>query len=143
MYYIIIAILGEHLLQALCIGTTKSQEEQYRSFVEQRLYSGTMKPNENTSLREQITLLRKYLNKLDDEGYVSREDGYQAIITAIASDLCSKGKCRKEQAKALKRIKKSKHDLDQKTQFYEEQCKYYNEYIQKCLDNLDAGKRYK
>lgn len=41
----------------------------------------------------------------------------------------------------LRALKATKESLDKKTKFYEEQINYYNQYIQKCLENLNAGKR--
>jgi hypothetical protein len=41
----------------------------------------------------------------------------------------------------LQELKATKESLDKKTKFYEEQINYYNQYIQKCLENLNAGKR--
>lgn len=128
-------------MEALCIGTTKVQQDQYKAYIQQKLYSGMIKPNEKMTLREHIAQLRKYLNTLEDEGYVTREDGYQSIVTAIALDLCNKGKYRRGQLVALQMMKKTKQSLDQKTKYYEEQTDYYNQYINKCLENLNAGKR--
>lgn len=128
-------------MEALCIGTTREQQEQYGAYVKQRLYSGMIKPQDNMTLREHIARLRKYLDRLEDEGYVTREDGYQNIVTAIALDLCNKGKYRRSQMRALQMMKKTKKALDEKVKFYQDQVDYYNQYINKCLENLNAGKR--
>lgn len=100
-----------------------------------------IKPHDNMTLREHIAQLRKYLDKLEEEGYVTREDGYQSIVTSIALDLCNKGKYRRGQMRALQMMKKTKKELDEKAKFYHDQVNYYNQYINKCLENLNAGKR--
>jgi len=41
----------------------------------------------------------------------------------------------------LKALRVTNQSLEKKTKFYEEQINYYNQYIQKCLENLHAGKR--
>lgn len=51
-----------------------------------------------STLREYKAKLRKYLTKLEEAGLVSREDGYQTIITSIAQDIANKGKYRQIQA---------------------------------------------
>ncbi|KAI5640597.1 GTPase-activator protein for ras-like GTPase domain-containing protein [Phthorimaea operculella] len=132
---------GEHLLEALCIGTTKEQQEQYSKKVQRRIYSGQARPDEVMSLREHIAKLRRNLQMLEDEGYVTREDGYQALITSIALDLCNKGKYRQAQRRALATLTRTKQSLMEKTKYYEEKCKSYDQYIKSCLENLHAGKR--
>ncbi|KAJ0182491.1 hypothetical protein K1T71_001860 [Dendrolimus kikuchii] len=132
---------GEHLLEALCIGTTKEQQEQYTRKVEKRIYSGQIRQDEAMTLREHIAKLRRNLQMLEDEGYVTREDGYQALITSIALDLCNKGKYRQAQRRALATLTRTKQSLVEKTKYYEEKCKSYDQYIRSCLDNLHTGKR--
>ena len=41
----------------------------------------------------------------------------------------------------LQALRVTNQSLEKKTKFYEEQINYYNQYIQKCLENLHAGKR--
>ncbi|XP_026319538.1 ras GTPase-activating-like protein IQGAP1 [Hyposmocoma kahamanoa] len=132
---------GEHLLEALCIGTTTEQQEQYAKMVQRRIYSGQAKPDEVMSLREHIAKLRRNLQMLEDEGYVTREDGYQALITSIALDVCNKGKYRQAQRRALTTLTRTKQSLLEKTKYYEEKVKSYDQYIKSCLANLHAGKR--
>ncbi|CAF4793193.1 unnamed protein product [Pieris macdunnoughi] len=132
---------GEHLLEAICIGTTKEQQEKYNEKVQRRIYSGQARADEAMSLREHIAKLRRNLQMLEDEGYVTREDGYQALITSIALDLCNKGKYRQAQRRALATLTRTKQSLSEKTKYYEEKCKSYDQYIKSCLANLHAGKR--
>ncbi|CAK1602079.1 unnamed protein product [Parnassius mnemosyne] len=132
---------GEHLLEAICIGTTKEQQELYSEKVQKRIYSGQAKPDDVMSLREHIAKLRRNLQMLEDEGYVTREDGYQALVTSIALDLCNKGKYRQAQKRALATLTRTKQSLTEKTKYYEEKCKSYDQYIKSCLANLHAGKK--
>ncbi|KAG6440461.1 ras GTPase-activating-like protein IQGAP1 [Manduca sexta] len=132
---------GEHLLEALVIGTTKDQQDQYAKKIQQRIYSGQARPDEAMTLREHIAKLRKNLQMLEDEGYVTREDGYQALVTSIALDLCNRGKYRQAQKRALATLARTKLSLQEKTKYYEEKCKSYDQYIKSCLANLHAGKQ--
>ncbi|XP_011560492.3 ras GTPase-activating-like protein IQGAP1 isoform X1 [Plutella xylostella] len=132
---------GEHLLEALCIGTTSEQQDQYARKVQRRIYSGRAKPDEAMTLREHIVKLRRNLQMLEEEGYVTREDGYQALVTSIALDLCNKGKYRQAQRRALSTLTRTKQSLQEKTKYYEEKIQSYDQYIKSCLANLHAGKR--
>ncbi|KAG7199806.1 hypothetical protein KM043_000468 [Ampulex compressa] len=93
-----------------------------------------------SSLADCKARLRAYLNKLELGGWVSREDGYQNIVTAVAKDLCNKGKYRALRNRELQTLRLAKQRLEEKSKYYEEQVNYYSEYIQRCLENLHAGK---
>ncbi|XP_071553686.1 ras GTPase-activating-like protein IQGAP1 [Temnothorax nylanderi] len=95
---------------------------------------------ESSSINDCKMQLRAYLNKLELEGWVSRADGYQTIVTAIARDICNKSKYRVARDKELQALRATKVRLDEKTRYYEEQVGFYNEYIKGCLQNLHTGK---
>ncbi|XP_050481598.1 ras GTPase-activating-like protein IQGAP1 isoform X1 [Bombus huntii] len=96
--------------------------------------------HKSSSLNDCKLQLRAYLNKLELDGWVSRDDGYQNIITAVAKDLCNKGKYRIIRNKELQTLRTTKQRLEKKCKYYQEQVEYYNEYIQRCLENLHTGK---
>ncbi|XP_043498772.1 ras GTPase-activating-like protein IQGAP1 isoform X1 [Polistes fuscatus] len=96
--------------------------------------------HKSSSLNDCKFQLSVYLNKLRLGGWVSKEDGYQNIITAVAKDLCNKGKYRIRRNNELKTLQMTKQSLEEKTRYYQEQVEYYNKYIQKCLENLHTGK---
>lgn len=123
------------------MGTTKEQQDKYSKSVQKRIYSGRARPDEVMTLREHIAKLRRNLQLLEDEGYLTREDGYQALVTSIALDLCNKGRYRQAQRRALTTLTRTKQSLLEKTKYYEEKCESYDQYIKSCLANLHAGKR--
>lgn len=86
--------------------------------------------------------LRAYLHKLELEGWVSRVDDYQTIVTAISKDISNQKKYRIIRNKELQTLGITKKQLDEKTKYYQEQVEFYNEYIQRCLQNLHTGKGY-
>nr|XP_050869767.1 ras GTPase-activating-like protein IQGAP1 isoform X2 [Vespula vulgaris] len=96
--------------------------------------------HKSSSLNDCKFQLSVYLNKLRLGGWVSMEDGYQNIITAVAKDLCNKGKYRIIRNKELQTLHMTKQRLEEKTKYYQEQVEYYNKYIQRCLENLHTGK---
>ncbi|CAL1687839.1 unnamed protein product [Lasius platythorax] len=95
---------------------------------------------ESSSINDCKMRLRAYLNKLELEGWVTRADGYQTIVTAIARDICNKNKYRVARDKELQTLRATKMRLDEKTRYYQEQVEFYNEYIRGCLQNLHKGK---
>ena len=94
------------------------------------------------SLNDCKLQLRSYLNKLELGGWVSQKDGYQNVVTAVAKDLCNKGKYRFLRNKELQTLRFTKQRLEEKSNYYKEQVEYYNQYIQRCLENLHTGKGY-
>ncbi|RLU14769.1 hypothetical protein DMN91_012656 [Ooceraea biroi] len=91
---------------------------------------------ESSSINDCKMQLRAYLKKLELEGWVSRANGYQAIVTSIAKDICNKSKYRVMRDKELQTLRATKERLDEKTKYYQEQVVFYNEYIKRCLQNL-------
>ena len=73
---------------------------------------------------------------------MSQENFYQDIVTAVAKDLCNKGKYRVLRNKELQTLRATKQRLQDKTRYYQEQVEYYSEYTQRCLENLHTGKGY-
>lgn len=98
--------------------------------------------HDSSSINDCKLQLRSYLHKLELEGWVNRADGYQTIVTAIAKDICNKKKYRVMRDKELQTLRATKERLEEKTKYYEEQVEFYNQYIQRCLENLHTGKGY-
>ncbi|OAD59074.1 Ras GTPase-activating-like protein IQGAP1 [Eufriesea mexicana] len=130
---------GQTLIEALEITCSPIQEKLYD------IKCSSLSPTLNiihksSSLNDCKLQLRAYLNKLELGGWVSHSDGYQNIITAVAKDLCNKGKYRILRNIELQTLRTTKQRLEEKCKYYQEQVKYYNEYIQRCLENLHTGK---
>jgi len=51
------------------------------------------------TLKEIKAKLRKHLKVLEEECIVSKDDGYQGIITSVAKDICNRNKYRQIQIK--------------------------------------------
>lgn len=96
---------------------------------------------DSSSINDCKMQLRAYLKKLELEGWVSRTNDYQTIVTSIARDICNKSKYRVIRDKELQTLRATKERLDEKTKYYQEQVVFYNEYIKRCLQNLH-GTRY-
>ncbi|XP_029050274.2 ras GTPase-activating-like protein IQGAP1 [Osmia bicornis bicornis] len=130
---------GQTLVEALETSCSPVQEKLYT------VKCSSISPalniiHKSSSLNDCKLQLRAYLNKLELGGWVSQSDGYQNIITAVAKDLCNKGKYRIIRNKELQTLRVTKQRLEEKCKYYQEQVEYYNEYIQRCLENLHTGK---
>ncbi|XP_046426455.1 ras GTPase-activating-like protein IQGAP1 [Neodiprion fabricii] len=129
---------GDSLADALANNATPIEEKRYDK--KSYLPSSVKTVHKSSSLNDCKAQLRAYLSKLELGGWVSRADGYQNIITAVAKDLCHKSKYRILRRTELQTLRATKQSLDQKTKYYEEQVQFYNEYIHRCLENLNTGK---
>ncbi|XP_012270076.1 ras GTPase-activating-like protein IQGAP1 [Orussus abietinus] len=130
---------GDTLVTALEATSSPIQEKLY----DVKYSSMTTALNlihKSSSLNDCKLQLRAYLKKLEAGGWVSQDDGYQNIITAVARDLCNKGKYRIVRNKELQALRATKQRLEEKVKYYQEQVQFYNKYIQRCLENLHAGK---
>ncbi|XP_039275982.1 ras GTPase-activating-like protein IQGAP2 [Nilaparvata lugens] len=130
---------GHNLPGALRIEPTDAQEEAFK--LRQAIKAQNNENSESGGLRESKARLRKLLSQLEEQGLVSRDDGYQTIISSLAKDICNKGRYRNIQAKELISVRATKKALDEKSKFFEEKVKFYNEYIDKCLENIGRNKR--
>lgn len=131
---------GDTLVEALESISTPIQERLYDAKYSTMLHNVSMMHRSSSSLNDCKLQLRAYLNKLEKGGWVTRKNGYESIVTAIAKDLCHKGKYRTLRNKELQTLRATRQRLQEKTKYYAEQVEYYNEYIQRCLENLHTGK---
>ncbi|KAK3914566.1 Ras GTPase-activating-like protein IQGAP1 [Frankliniella fusca] len=140
---------GDDLLKALSVPDTPAQQLLYEERLRRRdrdqkqlvALNRTFNTDSCWSLRDCKQLLRRYLSRLELAGLASSSDAYQSVVTAIAQDLCHKGLYRQQRARELVSLRNTIASLDSKTRALQEQVDFYNEYIKRCLDNLNAGKR--
>nr|XP_018903621.1 PREDICTED: ras GTPase-activating-like protein IQGAP1 [Bemisia tabaci] len=137
---------GHNLPGSLRIEPSPEQEREFEKRTEEilaRHASNNCESNPDCyigSLRNCKTKLRNYLNQLEEKGFVSRNDGYQSIISALAQDICNKRKYRKIQSQELQTVRETRKNLEDKICFYKDKVKYYNEYVQNCLENQKLKK---
>ena len=92
------------------------------------------------NLEDSKRQILKNLQLLERHGRVSKKDGFQAIIQALARDIASQKAYRSRRRAEIFRIKKTLVSLDEKRGFYEEQLECYNQYLKQCLANLQLNK---
>uniref|UniRef100_F1KR99 Ras GTPase-activating-like protein n=1 Tax=Ascaris suum TaxID=6253 RepID=F1KR99_ASCSU len=76
------------------------------------------------------------LNELEANGLVQMINDYQAIVTAIAKDINREREYRKERREQLQHLRKTITQMEEKRKEYIERLNAYQEYLEKCLDNI-------
>lgn len=82
-----------------------------------------------------------FLLELEKQGKVTREDGYQGILNAIAGDVRSKHRKRLQRQQELESMTKTLKHLAERKRFYEEQIKSYNNYVEAAMNTMQKSKK--
>ncbi|KAF9110510.1 hypothetical protein BGX27_006237 [Mortierella sp. AM989] len=78
--------------------------------------------------------------QLESTGKVTRKNGYQDMINAIAVDIRTKHRRRIQRATELGQIKQTLSNLNEKKHFLESQIKSYHDYVESCMNNITTKK---
>ncbi|KAJ3112166.1 hypothetical protein HDU96_004867 [Phlyctochytrium bullatum] len=78
--------------------------------------------------------------KLESQGLVSKSNGYQDMLNAIAKDMMSKHRRKTQRTRELESLKKTLKFLEEKASFLEEQKKSYHDYVSACMAQLGNKK---
>lgn len=81
-----------------------------------------------------------YLLELEKLGKVSRSDGYQGILNAIAADLRSKHRRRIHRRQEMDAMNEAVRHLKERRATYKEQITSYNNYIDQAMSTMQRGK---
>lgn len=82
-----------------------------------------------------------YLLELEKQGKVTRDDGYQDILNAIAGDVRSKHRKRLQRQQELSSMQEMLQHLAERKKKYEEQIKSYNSYVEAAMAAMQKSKR--
>lgn len=78
--------------------------------------------------------------QLESTGKVTRKNGYQDMINAIALDIRTKHRRRIQRAGELSQVKQTLSNLNEKRHFLESQIKSYHDYVESCMTNITTKK---
>nr|CAD7200906.1 unnamed protein product [Timema douglasi] len=141
---LLVAILpclhGCNLVEALNSSDTPAQQRLFEELQARRIQQPKPTQEMNVSLGACKDQLKEHLTRLELEGMVSHRDAYQNLVTAVAQNICNKGRYRDSRRREMETLKAAKLGLEHKAAFYQDQVNYYNIYIKKCLENLHTGK---
>ncbi|XP_058972434.2 ras GTPase-activating-like protein IQGAP1 [Pocillopora verrucosa] len=147
---------GDNLTEILETPATDEQEEEHTRSMKLRELNEENKSKSHGNVARSTSaygdnklplegLKRKIirnLRMLESQGVVTIKNDYQDIINAIAKDIRNQRRYRQRRRQEKKKLGQTLESLHSKSQFYEEQIDYYNQYIRVCLDNLSKkGKK--
>ncbi|KAI0080889.1 hypothetical protein K474DRAFT_1589057 [Panus rudis PR-1116 ss-1] len=81
-----------------------------------------------------------FLLELEKRGRISRLDGYQGILNAIAGDVRSKNRRRVQRQHEKESMEESLRYLNERKKNFEDQINSYNDYVETAMANLQRGK---
>ncbi|KAI5118772.1 hypothetical protein M0805_005653 [Coniferiporia weirii] len=98
------------------------------------------KTDEELTFKEVKAHAIYFLLELEKQGKVTREDGYQGILNAIAGDVRSKHRKRLQRQQELASMNEALHHLTERKKYYEEQIESYNNYVETAMKTMQKGK---
>ena len=81
-----------------------------------------------------------FLLELEKAGKVSRTDGYQGILNAIAGDVRSKNRRRVQRQHEKESLEDAMRDLEERKKNFEEQIDSYHNYVETAMSTMQRGK---
>lgn len=83
-----------------------------------------------------------FLLELEKQGKVTRNDGYQDILNAIANDVRSKHRVRLQRQQEIENMAEALRHLKERKKYFEEQINSYNSYVEVAMATMQRGKSY-
>lgn len=77
---------------------------------------------------------------LEKKEKISREDGFQGILNAIAGDVRSKHRKRLQRQQEMESMNDALRHLAERKKYFEEQINSYNDYIEAGMSTMQRGK---
>ncbi|KAI0307116.1 hypothetical protein B0F90DRAFT_1622592 [Multifurca ochricompacta] len=81
-----------------------------------------------------------FLLELEKQGKITRNDGYQGILNAIAHDVRSKHRMRLQRQQEIENMAEALHHLNERKKYFEEQINSYNSYVEVAMATMQRGK---
>jgi len=79
---------------------------------------------------------------LEKKGKVSRNDGFQGILNAIAGDVRSKHRKRVQRQQEMESMNLALEHLAERKKYFEEQINSYHAYVETAMNTMQRGKGY-
>ncbi|KAI0824784.1 hypothetical protein BC628DRAFT_1444432 [Trametes gibbosa] len=81
-----------------------------------------------------------FLLELEKQGKITRMDGYQGILNAIAGDVRSKNRRRVQRLHEKESLEDSLKHLAERKKYFEEQIRQYHDYVETAMNTMQRGK---
>ena len=83
-----------------------------------------------------------YLLELEKQGRITRDDGFQGILNAIAGDVRSKHRKRLQRQQEMESMNEALKHLADRKKYFEEQINSYHDYVDAAMSTMQRGKGY-
>lgn len=80
------------------------------------------------------------LLELEKQGKITRDDGFQGILNAIAGDVRSKHRKRLQRQQEMERMNDAILHLAERKKYFEEQINSYHDYVEAAMNTMQRGK---
>uniref|UniRef100_A0A6Q2YP45 IQ motif containing GTPase activating protein 1 n=1 Tax=Esox lucius TaxID=8010 RepID=A0A6Q2YP45_ESOLU len=137
---------GETLTEILEGAASPEQVTEYQRAMQRRAIRDAKTPekmkqakpvvDDSLTLQGKKDKIRSNLQRLAELGKVHPENRYQELINDIAKDIRNQRRYRQRRKAELVKLQQTNAALNSKTNFYNIQIDYYNQYIKTCMDNL-------
>lgn len=81
-----------------------------------------------------------FLLELEKRGKITRTDGYQGILNAIAGDVRSKNRRRVQRQHQKESMEEALKDLAERKKYFEEQIDSYHNYVETAMNTMQRNK---
>jgi Ras GTPase-activating-like protein IQGAP2/3 len=81
-----------------------------------------------------------HLLELEKQGKITREDGFQGILNAIAIDVRSKHRKRLQRQQEMQSMNEALNHLAERRKQFEEQINSYHDYVKQSMETMQRGK---
>uniref|UniRef100_A0A8C2E680 IQ motif containing GTPase activating protein 1 n=1 Tax=Cyprinus carpio TaxID=7962 RepID=A0A8C2E680_CYPCA len=96
--------------------------------------------DDSLTLQGKKDKIKSNLQRLGELGKVHPEKKYQDLINDTSKDIRNQRRYRQRRKAELVKLQQTNAALNSKTNFYNVQIDYYNQYIKTCMDNLANNK---
>ncbi|KAM3877187.1 ras GTPase-activating-like protein IQGAP1 [Diretmus argenteus] len=137
---------GETLSEILVSTASPEQEVEYQRAMQRRAIRDAKTPekmkqakpvvDDSLTLQGKKDKIKSNLERLAELGKVQPENRYQDLINDIAKDIRNQRRYRQRRKAELVKLQQTNTALNSKTNFFNVQIDYYNQYIKTCMDNL-------
>ncbi|RDB22579.1 Ras GTPase-activating-like protein rng2 [Hypsizygus marmoreus] len=80
------------------------------------------------------------LLQLEKQGKITRDDGFQGILNAIAGDVRSKHRKRLQRQQEMESMHEALRHLAERKKYFEEQINSYHSYVEAAMNTMQRGK---
>lgn len=82
----------------------------------------------------------QHLLKLESLQKISRDDGFQGILNAIAGDVRSKHRKRLQRQQEMESMNEALQHLAERKKYFQEQIDSYHNYVDAAMNTMQRGK---